>query len=273
MSKLEPDQSLVKGLPAGRKANIAAYVLNNGEVTVAELAEFVNVSTDTIRRDLDDLNTEGFIIRTHGGAISPRLVPKLDSNLDIRLGIEVSRKEAIGRAASSIIKDNTVLIMNSGTTVLAVAKALNNHVGLTIATNNLHVAKEIKPESVRALHIFGGTVLHSSQATLGPISLTSTVGEILDFQCDLALIAIGGVDHEYGYSVSNLGEASMFKQMMSRASKVAILADESKAGLKLFAKLGDLSQSDYFITDSEPKNELRLALEKAGVEIILPPNS
>jgi DeoR/GlpR family transcriptional regulator of sugar metabolism len=247
-------------------------VLANGEVTVAELAEYVNVSTDTVRRDLDDLNLEGILIRTHGGAISPKLVPKLDSNLDIRLGIEVARKEAIGRAAASIIKDNSVVIMNSGTTVLAVAKALNNHVGLTIATNNLHVAKEIKPESVRALHIFGGTVLHSSQATIGPVNLFSSTGEVLDFRCDLALIAIGGIDHEYGYSVTNLGEASMFKQMMAQASKVGILADETKVGLKLFAKLGNLSEADYYITDTEPNKFLGNALEKAKVQIILPPN-
>ena len=273
MNKTESDSSPVRGLPAGRKANIAAYVLANGEVTVAELAEYVNVSTDTIRRDLDDLNLEGILIRTHGGAISPKLVPRLDSNLDIRLGIEVARKEAIGQAASSLIKDNSVVIMNSGTTVLAVARALSNHVGLTIATNNLHVAKEIKPESVRALHIFGGTVLHSSQATIGPVSLFSNTGESLDFRCDLALIAIGGIEQEYGYSVSNLSEASMFKQMMSRASKVAILADETKVGLKLFAKLGQLDEADYFVTDSEPSKSLRTALDKAKVEIILPQNN
>lgn len=273
MTKEEAEQSILKGLPAGRKANVAAYVLENGEVTVAELAEFVNVSPDTIRRDLADLDLEGIVIRTHGGAISPKIVPKLDSNLDIRLGLEVARKEAIGRAAASIIKDNSVIIMNSGTTVLAAARALNMHVGLTIATNNLHIAKELKPENFRAIHIFGGSVLYSSQATIGSVNLFSIGGEILDFQCDLALIGIGGIDHKYGYSVSNLAEASMFKDMMSRASKVAILADETKVGLKLFAKLAELSQADYFITDSEPNINLRLALDKAKVQVILPPSN
>ncbi len=260
----------LKSLPAGRKANLAAYVYKQGQVTVAELAEHLNVSTDTIRRDLDELSAENILIRTHGGAISPTLVPKPDSNLDIRLGVQIARKEAIGKAAANLISNNSVVLMNSGTTVLAVVKALANHTGLTIATNNLHITKELAVSSVRALHFFGGTVLFSSQATIGPVSLATVGGENLDIECDLALIAVGGVSVEGGYSVSNFAEASMFREMMKRAKKVAILADATKIGVKHFAKLSELSEADYFVTDIEPNKELKHALLEANVEIILP---
>jgi DeoR/GlpR family transcriptional regulator of sugar metabolism len=263
--------SNLKNLPAGRKATITAYVYEHGEVTVSELAEFLGVSVDTIRRDLHELNSENFLIRTHGGAISPKIVPKLDSNLDIRLGLEVARKVAIGKAAASLIKDNSVILLNSGTTILALVKELKNHSGLTIATNNLHITKELNMSSVRALHIIGGTVLFSSQATLGPVSLMTSGGDELEIQCDLTMIAVGGVSADGGYSVTNLGEASMFKDMMAHGNKIAILADASKFGMKLFAKLGDLSQADYFVTDVEPPADLKLALEKARVQIVLPP--
>jgi DeoR/GlpR family transcriptional regulator of sugar metabolism len=219
---------------------------------------------------LDELDSENLVIHTHGGAISPKLVPKLDTNLDIRLGLEVARKEAIGKAAASLIKDNSVIILNSGTTILALVKELQNHSGLTIATNNLHISNKVNTSSVRALHIFGGTVLFSSQATLGPVSLLTSGSDELEIQCDLAIIAVGGVSSDGGYSVTNLGEASMFKDMMSRANKVVILADATKFGVKLFAKLGDLSQAEYFVTDVEPPKELRTALKQAQVEIILP---
>ena len=260
----------LKKLPAGRKANLAAYVYKQGKVTVAELAEYLNVSADTIRRDLDELSSENILIRTHGGAISPTLIPKPDSNLDIRTGVQIARKEAIGKAAASLISDNSVVLMNSGTTVLAVVKALSNHTGLTIATNNLHIPNELNAPSVSALHIFGGTVLLSSQATIGPVTLPTAGGENLEIECDIALIAVGGVSIDGGYSVSNFAEASMFREMMKRAKKVAILADATKINIKHFARLSDLSEADYFVTDIDPPKEIKNALIEANVEIILP---
>ena len=260
----------LKKLPAGRKANLAAYVYKQGKVTVAELAEYLNVSADTIRRDLDELSSENILIRTHGGAISPTLIPKPDSNLDIRTGVQIARKEAIGKAAASLISNNSVVLMNSGTTVLAVVKALSNHTGLTIATNNLHIPNELNAPSVSALHIFGGTVLLSSQATIGPVTLPTAGGENLEIECDIALIAVGGVSIDGGYSVSNFAEASMFREMMKRAKKVAILADATKINIKHFARLSDLSEADYFVTDIDPPKEIKNALIEANVEIILP---
>lgn len=264
------DAPALKSLPAGRKANLAAYVYKQGQVTVAELAEHLSVSADTIRRDLDELNSENILIRTHGGAISPTLIPKPDSNLDIRTGVQIARKEAIGEAAASLISNNSVVLMNSGTTVLAVVKALSNHTGLTIATNNLHITNELKATSVRALHIFGGTVLLSSVATIGPVTLPTAGGENLEIECDIALIAVGGVSIDGGYSVSNFAEASMFREMMKRAKKVAILADATKINIKHFARLSDLSEADYFVTDIDPPKEIKNALIEANVEIILP---
>ena len=264
------DAPALKSLPAGRKANLAAYVYKQGQVTVTELAEHLSVSADTIRRDLDELSSENILIRTHGGAISPTLIPKPDSNLDIRTGVQIARKEAIGKAAASLISNNSVVLMNSGTTVLAVVKALSNHTGLTIATNNLHITNELKATSVRALHIFGGTVLLSSEATIGPVTLPTAGGENLEIECDIALIAVGGVSIDGGYSVSNFAEASMFREMMKRAKKVAILADATKINIKHFARLSDLSEANYFVTDIDPPKEIKNALIKANVEIILP---
>ena len=147
---------------------------------------------------------------------------------------------------------------------------MGSHTGLTIATNNLHITKELQASAVRALHIFGGTVLFSSQATVGPVSLATVGGENLEIECDIAMIAVGGVSVEGGYSVSNFAEASMFKEMMKRSKKVAILADSTKIDIKHFAKLGNLSDADYFVTDTEPPHSLKEALIEAGVELVLP---
>jgi DeoR/GlpR family transcriptional regulator of sugar metabolism len=260
----------LKTLPAGRKARIITYANKQGQVTVVELAEYLKVSPDTIRRDLDELSSDDLLIRTHGGAISMRLIPKPDSNLDLRLGIQTERKEKIARATVTLIENNCVLLMNSGTTILAVARALANHKDLTIVTNNLQIAKEISPSSVRALHIVGGTVLFSSEATIGPVALPIVGGEEIHIQCDIALISVGGVSAQGGYSVSNLAEASMFKEMIYKASKVVILADATKINLKLFAKLANLSDADYFVTDEEPPAAFKAALHEANVKLVLP---
>lgn len=270
-SKRVPEEgSLLRRLPAGRKADLAAYVYEHGQVGVAELAEHFKVSTDTIRRDLDDLDSENILIRTHGGAISPNIVPKPDTGLDVRMRVQIARKDAIASAAANLVQDNSVVIMNAGTTILAVARKLNNHTGLTVATNNLEISKELLPKCYRALHIFGGSVLHTSQATIGPVSFQALGGGDVDIQCNLALIAVGGVSLD-GYSVSNLAEASMLKEMMSRSEKVAILADSTKNGVRLFAQLAELGRADYFITDAAPPTDLSEALKKHKVQLITPP--
>jgi DeoR family fructose operon transcriptional repressor len=264
------DSALLRRLPAGRKADLAAYVYEHGQVAVSELAEHFGVSTDTIRRDLDDLDSENILIRTHGGAISPHIVPKPDTGIDVRLRVQIAKKESIGAIAATLVQDNSVVIMNAGTTILAVARNLANHSGLTIATNNLQLPKELQPKCYRALHIFGGSVLHTSQATIGPVSFQALGGGDVDIQCNLALIAVGGVSVD-GYSVSNLAEASMLKEMMAKSEKVAILADSTKTSVRLFAQLAELGRADYFIADTPPPSDLSDALKKHRVQVLTPP--
>ena len=128
---------------------------------------------------------------------------------------------------------------------------LRNHRELTIATNNLRIPAEISPKVFRDLYVFGGSVRSITQATTGPISFkVSAGGGEIDLQCDLALIAVGAVSPTGGYSTSNLGDAAMMAEMMSRATRVAVLADSSKFGRRLFAQVAELGRADYFITDA-----------------------
>ena len=105
-------------LPAGRKADLASYVEQVGEVTVGGLAEHFHVSIDTIRRDLDQLDREGVVIRTHGGAVSAEGQLK-DRALDVRLRMQTEEKETIARLAAGLIDDGAVVMLNAGTTTLA----------------------------------------------------------------------------------------------------------------------------------------------------------
>lgn len=257
-------------LPAGRKADLLAFVGEAGQVTVADLAERFRVSIDTVRRDLDQLDRAGLLIRTHGGAVSIEDGPRTDRGLDVRLRMQTAEKERIATIAADLVEDGSVIMLNAGTTTLAVARALRKHRELTIATNNLRIPGEISPKVFRDLYVFGGAVRTVTQATTGPVVFAMNPGGAdVDIQCDLALIAVGAVS-ESGYSTSNLGDAAMMSEMISRAGRTAILADSSKFGRRLFAQVASLEAADYLITDRAPEPELASALAAADVEVLTP---
>lgn len=257
-------------LPAGRKADLASYVEQTGQVTVSDLAEHFGVSIDTIRRDLDQLDREGVLVRTHGGAVSAAGGNLKDRALDVRMRVQTEEKERIARIAAGLVQDGSVIMMNAGTTTLAVTRALRNHQDLTIATNNLRIPAEIAPSAFRDLYVFGGAVRSITQATTGPVTFTMTPGgPEVDIRCDLALIAVGAVD-EAGYSASNLGDAAMMSEMMQRAERTAILADSSKLGRRFFAQIAHLDRADYLITDAPPSPRMAAALAQADVQVLTP---
>lgn len=257
-------------LPAGRKADLAAYVAERGQVTVAKLAERFDVSADTIRRDLDQLDADGVLIRTHGGAIGLQAIPRPDTGMDVRLRLQTTAKDQIGALAASLVDDGTALMLNAGTTTLAVARHLSDHRDLTIATNSLRIPTEISPLAFRDLYVFGGAVRLSAQATVGPVSFPSVQGIDREIRCDLALVGVGAVSVDAGYSTSNLGEAEMMRAMIDRSARVAVLADSTKFGRRLFAQIAELGRADVLVTDAPPPPELAEALRAHDVEVLTP---
>jgi DeoR family transcriptional regulator, fructose operon transcriptional repressor len=257
-------------LPAGRKAQLAAYVADAGQVTVGELAERFGVSIDTVRRDLDQLAAEGILVRTYGGAVSLTTVFRTDRAVDQRLTVQEQEKEKIAALAAALVQDGSTIMINGGTTTLALARSLGQHRDLTVATNNLLVPGALPPTAVRDIYIFGGAVRALTLATIGPVSFRANTGAELDIRCELALIGVGAVAADAGYTTSNLAEAAMMQEMISRAARVAILADSSKFGRRLFAQVSELGAADYLITDTAPPPDLRDALKASGVELLIP---
>ena len=257
-------------LPAGRKAELAAYVAANRQVTVGELAERFAVSIDTVRRDLDQLDAEGRLIRTHGGAVSTDAGAPPDQGLGIRMRMRAAEKEAIAEIAARLVADGSVVIVNSGTTTLAVARQLRDHRDLTIATNSLVLPGEVSPKALRELYVFGGSVRTITQATTGPVSFRPSSGAPdVDIRADLAIIGVGAISTD-GYSTSNLADAAMMSEMMSHAARVAIVADSSKFGHRLFARVAALEAASFLVTDAPPPGELLDALQAAEVEVLTP---
>lgn len=257
-------------LPAGRKAQVAAYVAEVGQVTVRAIADRFGVSIDTIRRDLDQLGAEGALVRTYGGAVSRQQLPRIDQTVDVRLHEQAREKEQIAQLAAAMVPDSSTIMVNGGTTTLALARALRDHRELTVATNSLLVPPALPASALRDLYVFGGAVRALTQTTVGPVSFRDASGADLDIRCDIAFIAVGAVSAEDGYSTSNLGEAGMMRDMMARADRIAILADSSKFGRRLFARVAEIGGVDCLITDTAPQGALGHALRTAGVEVLTP---
>lgn len=265
------DDGAARRLPAGRKAELAAYVAEVGQVTVTRLAKRFDVSPDTIRRDLDALDAEGVLVRTHGGAVSLSSFPKPDTGLEVRARVQASAKDRIGALVAALVPDGASLIVNAGTTTLAVARHLHDHRDLTIATNSLALPAEIAPTAFRDLYVFGGAVRPAAQATVGPVAFPVMAGRPeVDIRVDLALVCVGAVSQDTGYSTSNLGEAAMMAEMMNRAAQVVVMADSTKFNRRLFARVAELGRADWFVTDAAPPDDLTEAFQAAGVEVVLP---
>jgi DeoR family fructose operon transcriptional repressor len=259
-----------RNLPAGRKAQLAAFVADAGQVTVAELAERFKVSIDTVRRDLDQLAADGALVRTYGGAVSLSTAARADRAVDQRLALQEQEKEKIATLAAELVQDSSTIMINGGSTTLAVARRLGQHRDLTVATNNLLVPGALPVTAIRDIYVFGGAVRQLTLATIGPVSFRASGGADLDITCDLALIGVGAVAADAGFTTSNIAEAAMMQEMISRSARVAILADSSKFDRRLFAQVSELSAADYLITDIAPPEPLQDALTAAGVAVITP---
>ena len=257
-------------LPAGRRSDLAAHLDRVGGATVHELAERYGVSIDTIRRDLDQLHDAGRVVRTHGGAVSVAVHNRTDRGMSVRVHLQAAEKEAIASLAAGLVEDGSVVIINAGTTALAVARALHERRELTIATNNLLLPSTISAKVCREIYVFGGSMRIHTQSTTGPVRFPAADGRDVVIRADLALVAVGAVAVKGGYTTSNLAEAIMMREMMQQAEKVAVLADSSKFERRLFANVAELELPDYFITDTEPPPPLRHALEDAGVSVLFP---
>ena len=203
--------------------------------------------------------------------MSPSSAPRVDASMGLRRRLQAEGKEKIGVLAASLVENDSVLMINAGTTALAVARNLQGHKGITIATNNLMIPAEAPASAIRSLYVFGGGVNITAQATIGPIAFPSTLGlGGLEIQCDLAIIVVGGVSIAAGYSTGNLHEAAMMNEMLSRAARVAVVADSTKIGRRLFAQVAELGRADYFVTNAMPSPDLVKELDKRGVILMTP---
>lgn len=255
----EPDGAL----PGRRRALLTEFIEEHGQATVTELADAFSVSADTVRRDLDWLAKRGAVSRTYGGAVTVTGLATTDTSFSDRSSVHRGEKHHIASAAAERIADGETVILNGGTTTLAVARALGVRRNLTIVTNNIRLPAVLPPAAVRDVYLIGGSCRLASHVTIGPVTFPGTEG----ISADVAVIGVGGVAARAGFTTTNLQEAQMMAEMIASAQRTIVVADSSKFGRSAFAHIVRLDAVDMLITNRKPDAELLEALSKAHVEI------
>lgn len=253
-------------LPAKRRSELVHLARQRGQVTVTELAEAFEVSADTIRRDLDYLQRRGILTRTHGGAVLPdEPAAAEDHPFSQRENDRADVKERIARVAADLVADGETLLLNGGTTTLAVARRLDARRDLTLVTNNLRIPTVLAREAVRYVYLIGGLFRFDSQATIGQVGFPTSRG----ISADKAILGVGGISSSAGISTTDLVEGQMIGEMIAAASVTIIVADSSKFGRNAFLHIAPLSAIDILVTDAPPPVELREELEDADVDLVI----
>jgi len=232
-----------------------------GFVALTDLAQAIEVSESTIRRDLDHLHQQGVLKRTHGGAIylgDGLTLPALEE----RTGSQVEEKRAIGRAAASLIRDGDAILLDGGTTTLEVARRLVGR-PIQIVTNSLPIANLFASSHETDLVILGGYVYPKTGVALGPL----TVQMMENIHVQKAILSVGGITAK-GLFNSNLLLVETEQQMMQCADEVVVVADHTKIGRQALAFLCELPAIDTIVIDTALTPGQQEIIDRAGVRFI-----
>jgi DeoR family transcriptional regulator of aga operon len=251
-----------------RRTHIIEAVQQLQQVSVAELSRSFGISEVSIRRDLDYLHEAGFLKRIHGGAQS---LSKTSQGpvFDARLLQNVESKRAIGQAAAGLIQPGEVILLDSGTTVLEVARhlppTLLENGGLTVITRSLAIAAEMRRHLQVRLILLGGIYVPEYDSFAG--AQVETALESL--HAHTLFIGAEGVVLERGLTSDNLIEMSIYQKLTRCADRVVLVADSSKVGVHKLQILLPLEAVHVFITDTDAPAGLESSLQEKGIQVIL----
>jgi DeoR family transcriptional regulator, fructose operon transcriptional repressor len=263
-------RSAAQLMPAQRRRELLRVVESSGHATVGELADRFSVSPDTIRRDLDALAAGGQLTRARGGALSSTDAANADEPVAARTDQGSEAKHRIAMATIDLLSDGQTVFLNGGTTTLAVAGQLEQRRDMTVITSNLLVPAALDPRHVREVYLVGGSVRLNAGVTVGPLVFPAVGGTVSQaIHADVAVIGIGGVSSDSGFSITNMHEAEMTRSMLDLAGRKLIVCDSSKFERFIFAPVAPLGSADVLITDERPGKALADALRAAGVEVVV----
>lgn len=247
-----------------RRRKILELVQSTCRVLVKEVARSFGTSEITIRKDLDLLARRGLVERTHGGALLAQPGGLLDLALQEKEKLHPKEKARIAAAAARLVQEGQVVILDSGTTTTAIARALSHFKNLMVITNAVNIAAELAHTSAEVI-LTGGTLHKNSASLVGPTAEES----LRKFSADIFFLAADGFDLLFGFTKPNQQEARVNQVMAEISKKTVAVSDSSKFGRCSLARILPVSSIHHLICDDKLPEVAVSALRDAGVEVTL----
>ncbi len=246
-----------------RQDRLIQLVNDNGYYSVEELAELLDVSTQTIRRDIKKLSDDRLVIRYHGGAGSPAAKSNLD--YEVRKVSDTEQKHALGKAIADMIPDNSTVFITIGTTAEVIASHLVKKNNLQVITNSLRVANVMHTNKSIDVLIPSGKI----KAFNGGIVGTEAIEFISNFRFDYLVTSAASVDVDGTLLEYDLNETMITQMVMKSARHVLVAMDSSKFIPKGSITLATLKEVDYFFTDKQPSPSIKAAAKQGETKLVI----
>lgn len=248
-----------------RRNEILEKLQADKRVVVSELSRHYQVSEETIRRDLEKLENDGYAIKSYGGAVINENVT-IDLPFNLRKKRNVAGKQMIAALLHEMIHDGESLMLDASSTAVFIAKELKDRKNLTIITNSIEIVMELFDTPDWNVLSTGGIAKEGSFALVGP----QTDRMLTSYHVDKAIISCKGLDAKQGITDSDELHAKNKKTMLECGTQRILAVDFTKFDEIAFAQIGKVSEIDLIITDKKPNDAWVNLLETKGVQCIWP---
>ncbi len=244
------------------------FILNtlykNGEISVNKIIKNFKITSMTARRDIAKLAEEGYLIRTHGGALRADPLDNMFS-FATRIDSNKMKKINIGRRAAKFVEDNDSIYIDSGTTLIRMCPFLKDIKKLTVITNSLPAASELTNYSNIKVTLLGGDVMHERRSIYGQVA----VEQAKQYSVKKAFIGTDGVSLKKGLTAYGNNESQVSNTMADSANEVFLLCDSSKIEHNSTYKFATFVSINYLITDSGVDTNIIKEYKEEGINLII----
>ena len=244
-----------------RHERLVNYINDKGYASVEELATQLDVSAQTIRRDIKRLALQKLLIRHHGGAGRCSSVVNLD--YEVRQVSETEEKEAIAEAIAAAVTDNSTVFVSIGSTTEIIANHLLKRSGLRVITNSLRVANVLYSKPDFDVMVPGGKLRHNNSGIIGTMALDF----VQKFRVDYLITSLGSIDTDGTMLDYDFNEVAIVQAVMKTARNTFIAADSTKFTTTAAVEIGNLKDVTALFTDKEPPADLKKLLVTNNVQL------
>ncbi|MCS2162840.1 DeoR/GlpR family DNA-binding transcription regulator [Scandinavium sp. H11S7] len=246
-----------------RHDQLVHYIAERGYMNIEDLAQLLDVSTQTVRRDIRKLSEQGLITRHHGGA--GRVSSVMNTSFEQRELSLTQEKQAMAEAIADYIPERCTVFITIGTTVEAIARSLLGRRDLRIITNSLRVAQILYKNQDIEVMVPGGTLRSHNGGIIGP----SAVNFVEGFRADYLITSVGAIETDGTLLEFDVNEATIAKTMMAHSRHTLLVADHTKFHASAAVAIGNARTAKTFFTDVKPPAAFSQLLEQEKVELIV----